>query len=57
MKYLPTFEFFVNEKFKAMPDKRFPITTNFRVGFRDGKGKKAVEAYQDQNLELYLKNH
>ena len=56
MKYLPTFESFVNEKFKAMPDKRFPIMKSFRVGFRDGKGKKAVAAYQDNPEESLFLN-
>lgn len=56
MKYLPTFESFVNEKFKAMPDKRFPIMVNFRVGFTDGKGKKAEAAYQDNPEESLFLN-
>jgi len=55
-KYVPTFESFVNEKFKAMPDKRFPIMKSFRVGFRDGKGKKAVAAYQDNPEESLFLN-
>tara|TARA_B100000768_G_scaffold20695_1_gene18481 strand:- start:5591 stop:6514 length:924 start_codon:yes stop_codon:yes gene_type:complete len=56
MRHIPTFESFINEKFRALEDKRFPVMTSFEVGFRDGKGKKSVLAYLDNSDESVFLN-